>query len=152
MSVFVSSDAPCPRSARSNLDRLDIPPSRPTCSSFAVLGGAFSLYYKSGIVYPCIIKAKQKTEFEKMLNSKAPSTKSVIRRKRSSLKKRPLSYASTDLLTIEVPKKKINRRNSLLRLKEFFSLKKNFREISNEKGLNVFRRSTSIHSIEFWES
>ena len=65
--------------------------------------------------------------------------------------KRPLSYASSDLLNIEVPKKKINRRNSLMKLKEFFSLKKNFREIKEEKGLKVFRRNNSIHSIEFWE-
>jgi len=149
MSAFVSSDAPCSRSARSNLDRLDTPPSRPTCSSCALFGGAVPLFYKSRTFGLLFIKEISKNC--KMLDSKSTSTKSVILRKRSSLKKRPLSYASTDLLSIEVPKKKINRRNSLLRLKEFFSLKKNFREISKEKGLKVFRRSMSIHSIEFWE-
>lgn len=86
-----------------------------------------------------------------MSNLRISTPKSIIRRKSSVQKKRPLSYASTDLLSIEVPKKKISRRSSLLKLKEFFSLKKNFREINEEKGLKVFRRNTSIHSIEFWE-
>ena len=81
------------------------------------------------------------------------NSKSIIRRNSSLQKKRPLSFASTDLLTIEeLPKKKINRRTSLMRLKDFFSSKKSSKEINEDKGQKYFRRNTSIHSIEFWEA
>ena len=52
----------------------------------------------------------------------------------------------------EVPTKKTSRRSSMKMLKDFFSLKKNFNQIKEEKGQKVFRRKISIQSIEFWEA
>jgi len=52
----------------------------------------------------------------------------------------------------EVPTKRISRRSSIKKLKDFFSLKKNFNQINDEKGQKVFRRKLSIQSIEFWEA
>ena len=81
------------------------------------------------------------------------TSKSIIRSKSCIEKQRPLSFASSELIAIEeVPTKKISRRSSIKMLKDFFSLKKNFNQIKEEKGQKVFRRKISIQSIEFWEA
>ena len=81
------------------------------------------------------------------------SSKSIIRSKSCTDKPRPLSFASAELMAIEeVPTKKISRRSSMKKLKDLFSLKKNFNQINEEKGQKVFRRKLSIQSIEFWEA